>query len=45
MSYGENGNVPDAYPYMLNGLGEGGNPLLADLFKVADVVLALKTDW
>ncbi|MEX2462064.1 MAG: thiamine pyrophosphate-dependent enzyme [Paenibacillaceae bacterium] len=45
MSYGAIRIVPDAYPYMLNGLGEGGNPFLTDLFKESDVVLALETDW
>lgn len=45
MSYGAIGVVPDANPFMLNGLGEGGNPHLAELFKESDVVLALATDW
>lgn len=45
MSYGAMGKVPDSHPLMLNGLGEGGNPLLADLFKQADVVLTLETSW
>jgi len=45
MSYGAVGVIPDAHPLMLNGLGEGGNPLLPELFKQADVVLAIETSW
>jgi pyruvate dehydrogenase (quinone)/pyruvate oxidase len=45
MSYGAVGIVPDSHPLMLNGLGEGGNPLLPELFRESDVVLALETDW
>jgi len=45
MSYGAIGIIPDSHPLLLNGLGEGGNPFLPDLFKKSDVVLALETDW
>lgn len=45
MSYGAAGIVPDAHPLMLHGLGEGGNPFLTELFKKADVVLAMETSW
>ncbi|MFD0710925.1 thiamine pyrophosphate-binding protein [Paenibacillus sp. GCM10027626] len=45
MSYGAIGKVPASLPFMLNGLGEGGNPFLPPLFKQADVVLALDTSW
>jgi Thiamine pyrophosphate-requiring enzymes [acetolactate synthase, pyruvate dehydrogenase (cytochrome), glyoxylate carboligase, phosphonopyruvate decarboxylase] len=45
MSYGAVGIVPDAHPLMLNGLGEGGNPYLAELFKQADLVVAIETTW
>lgn len=45
MSYGTIGIVPDAHPYMLNGLGEGGNPFLAEMFKQTDVVLVIETSW
>lgn len=45
MGYGAIGVVPDDYPYLLNGLGEGGNPYLTELFRRADVVLAVETSW
>lgn len=45
MSYGAIGIVPNSHPYMLHGLGEGGNPYVAELFKQADVVLAVETSW
>lgn len=45
MSYGAVGVVPHAHPLMLDGLGEGGNPYLAALFRKADVVLAIETSW
>lgn len=45
MAYGAIGVVPEDHPYMLDGLGEGGNPSLASLFRRADVVLALDTSW
>lgn len=45
MSYGAIGVIPDTNPMMLNGLGEGGNPYLAALFRKADVVLAIETSW
>ncbi|MDF2721575.1 MAG: thiamine pyrophosphate-binding protein [Paenibacillus sp.] len=45
MSYGAIGVIPDTNPSMLHGLGEGGNPYLASLFRKADVVLAIETSW
>jgi pyruvate dehydrogenase (quinone)/pyruvate oxidase len=45
MSYGAIGVIPDTNHLMLNGLGEGGNPYLAALFRKADVVLAIETSW
>ncbi|KQX56584.1 thiamine pyrophosphate-binding protein [Paenibacillus sp. Root444D2] len=45
MSYGAMGILPDAHPFMLNALGEGGNPFLKALFLQADVVLAVETSW
>lgn len=45
MGYGAVGVIPDSHPFMLNGLGEGGNPYLANLFQKADVVLAIETSW
>ncbi|TMV46328.1 thiamine pyrophosphate-binding protein [Paenibacillus mesophilus] len=44
-SYGTVGIVPESHPSMLNGLGEGGNPLLPKLLQKADVVLAIETKW
>ncbi|WP_274651263.1 thiamine pyrophosphate-binding protein [Paenibacillus humicola] len=45
MGYGAAGIFPDDHPQLLNGLGEGGNPYLTELFKDSDVVLVLETDW
>lgn len=45
LSYGAIGIVSESHPHMLNGLGEGGNPYLTELFKESDVVFALETDW
>ncbi|RKN85608.1 thiamine pyrophosphate-binding protein [Paenibacillus ginsengarvi] len=45
MSYGAIGIIDDTHPLLLNGLGEGGNPYLAALFRKADVVLVLETSW
>ncbi|MGO4276840.1 thiamine pyrophosphate-binding protein, partial [Paenibacillus sp. TAF58] len=39
------GIIPDANPLMLSGLGEGGNPLLTEMFQHADVVLTIETSW
>lgn len=40
-SYGVVGALPESNPYLLNGLGEGGNPYADQLFKKADVVLCM----
>lgn len=45
MAYGAVSLIADSYFYRLGGLGEGGNPYLGDLFKQADVVLAIGTSW
>ncbi|SDD49266.1 pyruvate oxidase [Paenibacillus sp. UNCCL117] len=45
MGYGAKGIIADSSPYLLGGLGEGGNPLASDLCKQADVVLAVGTSW
>lgn len=45
MGYGAAGIIPESFSYALGGLGEGGNPYLADLFKQADVVLVIGTSW
>ncbi|WP_261300633.1 thiamine pyrophosphate-binding protein [Paenibacillus andongensis] len=45
LSYGATGIIPDANPWMLSGLGEGGNPLLTEMFQHADVVLSIETSW
>lgn len=45
MSYGAMGTIPDSSPLMLNGLGEGGNPFLAGLFRQADMVLSIESSW
>jgi len=44
-SYGAVGVIPERHPNMLSGLGEGGNPYLPDIFRQADVVLAVDTSW
>lgn len=44
-SYGGAGVIPDEHPLLLNGLGEGGNPYAADLFRKADVVLTIEATW
>lgn len=45
MSYGAKGIIADSHPYLLGGLGEGGNPFASDLCKQSDVVLAIGTSW
>lgn len=45
MSYGAKGMIADSHPYLLGGLGEGGNPFASGLCKQADVVLAVGTSW
>ncbi|GKV69771.1 pyruvate oxidase [Sporosarcina sp. NCCP-2716] len=44
-SLGGKGLVEAEFPQMLQGIGEGGNPFAADLFKEADVVLLAGTTW
>ncbi|WP_256238288.1 thiamine pyrophosphate-binding protein [Bacillus sp. EB600] len=43
--YGAIGIIPDHNPFNLGGLGEGGNPLLTNLFRQADVVLSIGASW
>lgn len=45
MSYGAKGMIADSHPYLLGGLGEGGNPFASDICKQSDVVLAVGTSW
>lgn len=45
LSYGSKGVIPDSFPLLLGGLGEGGNPYLDTLFPQADVVLVIETSW
>ncbi|WP_240545890.1 thiamine pyrophosphate-binding protein [Paenibacillus artemisiicola] len=45
LAYGAAGIAPDDHPLLLNGLGEGGNPHLGELFRQADAVLVLESDW
>lgn len=40
-SYEAVGAVPESHPYVLNGLGEGGNSYLPDLLQQADVILSV----
>lgn len=44
-AYGTIGILPDSYPFNLGGLGEGGNPVLTNLFRQADVVLSIGSTW
>lgn len=44
-AYGAAGIIPDDFPLLLGGLGEGGNPHLDGLFKQTDAVLAIGTSW
>lgn len=44
-SLGGKGLVEESFPHMLQGIGEGGNPHAAGLFKEADVVLLAGTTW
>ncbi|MBO9605209.1 MAG: thiamine pyrophosphate-binding protein [Paenibacillaceae bacterium] len=43
-SYGAVAAVPDAHPFVLNGLGEGGNPHVPGLLQQADVILSIEAD-
>ncbi|MFC5406135.1 thiamine pyrophosphate-binding protein [Cohnella soli] len=45
MGYGARGIIAESHPYLLGGLGEGGNPLASDICKQSDVVLAVGTSW
>ncbi|EMR05791.1 Pyruvate dehydrogenase [Bhargavaea cecembensis DSE10] len=44
-SLGGKGLIEESAPLMLQGIGEGGNPFAAELFKEADVVLLAGTTW
>lgn len=44
-AYGAIGSIPDGIPTMLGGVGESGNKFATDLFKQADVVLQIGTNW
>ncbi|MET3575599.1 thiamine pyrophosphate-binding protein [Bhargavaea ullalensis] len=44
-SLGGKGLVEEEFPLMLQGIGEGGNPHAAALFKEADAVLLAGTTW
>ncbi|MGN7478589.1 thiamine pyrophosphate-binding protein [Solibacillus silvestris] len=44
-SLGGKGLFDESSPLVLQGIGEGGNPYAADLFKEADVVLLAGTTW
>lgn len=44
-SLGGKGLFDASSPLVLQGIGEGGNPFAADLFKEADVVLLAGTTW
>lgn len=45
LGYGATGIFPESFQLGLGGLGEGGNPFLTELFKQADVILAVGTSW
>ena len=44
-SLGGKGVLKETAPYLLQGIGEGGNPHAAHLFKEADVVLLIGATW
>lgn len=44
-SLGGKGLFDESSPLVLQGIGEGGNPYAADVFKQADVVLLAGTTW
>ena len=41
----EKGLFEEATPYLLQGIGEGGNPHASKVFKDADVVLLAGVSW
>jgi len=44
MVYGAIGMIPHMHPLMLNGVGEGGNPINSIILEQADVLLAIETE-
>ncbi|MFJ7827400.1 thiamine pyrophosphate-binding protein [Psychrobacillus sp. NPDC096623] len=44
-SFGGKGLFEEATPYLLQGIGEGGNPHASEVFKEADVVLLAGVSW
>lgn len=45
LSLGAKGMIADNSPQLLGGIGEGGNPYAAEVFKQADVVLLAGDTW
>ncbi|MFT9846564.1 thiamine pyrophosphate-binding protein [Aneurinibacillus sp. REN35] len=45
VSLGAKGMLPETSPHLLGGIGQGGNPYAAPLFKEADVVLLIGDTW
>ncbi|MBN6189348.1 thiamine pyrophosphate-binding protein [Aneurinibacillus sp. BA2021] len=45
LSLGAKGILPETSPHVLGGIGQGGNPHAAPLFKEADVVLLVGDTW
>lgn len=45
ISLGGKGLFKEETPYLLQGIGEGGNPHAAEVFKEADVVLLVGVTW
>ncbi|BCJ87901.1 thiamine pyrophosphate-binding protein [Effusibacillus dendaii] len=45
LSLGAKGILPESSDYLLGGIGQGGNPYAADVFKQADVVLLVGDTW
>lgn len=44
-SFGGKGLFEESTPYLLQGIGEGGNPHVPEIFKEADVVLLAGISW
>lgn len=44
-SFGGKGLFEESTPYLLQGIGEGGNPYASEVFKKADVVLLAGVSW
>ena len=44
-SLGGKGILPDSAPALLQGIGEGGNPYAAEVFKESDIVLLAGVSW